>query len=121
VSDLSSLPDKLQGYREAVYRDTFRENNRQVYQEVYREVDQDSTEVTYRERPMKSTGWSGKRTLKDDYRIQRNLQINRLMLNTDDYWLQDILYRACGSTAQSSDSASEFELGKYNHRGKAYV
>jgi len=43
------------------------------------------------------------------------------MPSTDDYRLQDILYRACGSTAQSSDSASALELGKYNHFRKAYV
>ena len=40
---------------------------------------------------------------------------------TDDYWLQDILYRACASTAQSSDSTSALELGKYNHLREAYV
>ena len=50
-----------------------------------------------------------------------NLRIYESILNIDDYWLQDILYRACGSTAQSSDSASALELGKYNHLGKAYV
>jgi hypothetical protein len=43
------------------------------------------------------------------------------MLNTEDYQLQDILYRACGRTAQSSDSASAREVGKYNHVGKAHV
>jgi len=39
----------------------------------------------------------------------------------DDYRLQDIHYRACGSTAQSSDSASALELGKYNHIRETYV
>ena len=39
----------------------------------------------------------------------------------DDYQLQDILYRACGSTAQSSDSASALELGQYNHFKETYV
>jgi len=34
---------------------------------------------------------------------------------TDDYRLQDIFSRACLNTAQSSDSASALELGKYNH------
>ena len=43
------------------------------------------------------------------------------MLSTDDYRLQDILYRACGITAQSSHSASALGLGKYNHFRKAYV
>ena len=43
------------------------------------------------------------------------------MPGTDDYRLQDILYRACGSTAQSLHSASGLELGKYNHLGTAYV
>jgi len=43
------------------------------------------------------------------------------MPSTNDYWLQDILYRACGSTAPSSDSTSALELGKYNHLREAYV
>jgi len=42
-------------------------------------------------------------------------------MTTDDYRLQDILYRACRSFAQSSHSASALELGKYNHYRKAYV
>jgi len=33
-----SLTDKLNAYREAVYRDTYREVNRQIYREVCREV-----------------------------------------------------------------------------------
>jgi len=47
--------------------------------------------------------------------------ITESMSITDDYRPQDILYRACGSTAQSSDSASALELGKYNHLREAYV
>jgi hypothetical protein len=43
------------------------------------------------------------------------------MSNTDDYRLQDILYKACGSTAQCSDSASALDLGMYNHVKEAYV
>ena len=43
------------------------------------------------------------------------------MPSTDDYRLRDILYRACRSTAQSSDSASALELGKYNHLRETYV
>jgi len=43
------------------------------------------------------------------------------MPSTDDSRLQHLLYRACGSTAQSSDSASTLELGKYNHFREAYV
>jgi hypothetical protein len=39
----------------------------------------------------------------------------------DDYRLQDILYRACGSTAQSLDSASALELSKYDHFRETYV
>jgi len=42
------------------------------------------------------------------------------MPSTDD-WLQDILYRACGSTAQSSDNACALQLGKNNHVREAYV
>jgi hypothetical protein len=33
---------------------------------------------------------------------------------TVDYQLHDILYRACGCTTQSSDSASSLELDMYN-------
>jgi hypothetical protein len=40
---------------------------------------------------------------------------------TDDYQLEDILCRARGITAQSSDSANELELGKYNHFRATYV
>jgi hypothetical protein len=43
------------------------------------------------------------------------------MAITNNYRLQDILYRACGSTAQSSDSARALELGKYNRLREAYV
>jgi hypothetical protein len=43
------------------------------------------------------------------------------MLFANDYRLQDILYRAWGSTAQSSDSASVLGLGKYNHFRETYV
>ena len=39
----------------------------------------------------------------------------------DDYRPLDILYTACGITAQSSGSASAFELGKYNHFKGTYV
>jgi len=42
------------------------------------------------------------------------------MPSTDD-WIQDILFRAGESTAQSSDSASTLELGTYNHLREAYV
>jgi len=41
--------------------------------------------------------------------------------NPDDHRLQDILYRACGCTAQSSDSASALELGKHNHLRETYM
>jgi len=43
------------------------------------------------------------------------------MLFADDYLLQDTLYRACGCTAQSSDSASVLDLGKYNHFRETYI
>jgi len=59
---------------------------------------------------MKSTRWSPKRTSNDES-----------MPSTDDPRLQDIFSRACGSTAQSSDSASALELGKYNHFRETYV
>ena len=59
---------------------------------------------------MKSTGWSPMRTSNDES-----------IPSTDDYRLRDILSRACGSTAQSSDSASALELCKYNHFRETYV
>ena len=40
---------------------------------------------------------------------------------THDYWEQDILYSDCGSTSQSTDSASALGLGKYNHLRDAYM
>jgi len=40
---------------------------------------------------------------------------------TNDYRLQNILHRACGSTAQRSDSTSVLGLGKYNHLRETYV
>ena len=43
------------------------------------------------------------------------------MPSTDDYRLQDILYRACGSTAQSSDGASALQLGRYYDLGESNV
>jgi hypothetical protein len=43
------------------------------------------------------------------------------LLSTNDYRLQDILCRACGCTAQNSDSASAHQLGKYNHCRETYV
>ena len=39
---------------------------------------------------------------------------------TDDYQLQDIFSRVCGSTAESSDSARSHDLGKYNHCRETY-
>ena len=59
---------------------------------------------------MKSTRWSPKRTSND-----------QSMPSTDDHRLQNIFSRACGSTAQSSDSASALEFGKYNHFRETYV
>jgi hypothetical protein len=59
---------------------------------------------------MKSTRWSATRTWHDE-----------LMPSTNDSWLWAILYRACGSTAQSLDSASPLDLGKYNHFREAFM
>jgi hypothetical protein len=53
--------------------------------------------------------------------MKMTLRVYAAMPSTDDYRLQDILYRACGSTAQSSDSASVLELGKYNLFGETYM
>jgi hypothetical protein len=43
--------------------------------------------------------------------ITESIWIHESMQSPDDYWLQDILYRACGSTVQSSDCASALEIG----------
>jgi len=43
------------------------------------------------------------------------------MSATNDYWLQDMLYRAFRSTAQSSDSASVHKFGKYIHLPETQV
>jgi len=40
---------------------------------------------------------------------------------TNDYRLQALFSIACRSTAESSDSASSLELGKYNHFRETYV
>jgi hypothetical protein len=110
VSAQSSPTDKLKAHQEAVYRDTHREVYREVDRQAY-QIDQDSTDAAYREcAPMKSTGWSLNRT--SNYES---------MPSTDDYRLQDIFSRACGSTAERSDRASALELGKYNHVREAYV
>jgi hypothetical protein len=59
---------------------------------------------------IKATGWSPKQN-----------SDTKSMPSTDDYWLQDILYKAYRSTMQSADSASALELGKYNHFREAYL
>ena len=58
-----------------------------------------------------------------EYRIRPYQRENSNTIPTSQchYRLQDIFYRACGSTAQSSDSARTLELGKYNHFREAYV
>jgi hypothetical protein len=104
VSDQPSPSDKSKAHVET------------VYQKTHREVDQDSTDVTYGGSiPKKSTGWSPMRTLTDNFRIKMNLLIYESMPSIDDYRLQHVFSRICGSTAQSSDSARVLELGKYNH------
>jgi len=40
---------------------------------------------------------------------------------TNDYQQQHILYRACGRTAQSSDSASALQISKYNYLREAHL
>jgi hypothetical protein len=45
----------------------------------------------------------------------------RRLPNTNDYRLHEIVNKACGSTAQSSDSASALELGNYNNFRETYV
>jgi len=43
------------------------------------------------------------------------------MLFANDYQLQDILYRACRSTAQSSDCAGVVEFGRCNYCWETYI
>jgi hypothetical protein len=52
--------------------------------------------------------------------ITASRSIYESMPVANDYRLQDILYRACGSTAQSSDSTSALELGKNNNLREPY-
>jgi len=101
----------------------------QSYRQVYKPTGRQSTEThteksteqsTYmtmvlRKKPIesaviKAAGWSPKRTSND-----------KSIPSTDDYRLQDILYKACRRTAQSADSASELELGKHNNFREAYL
>ena len=111
----ASYRQSRQAHRDAVYRDTHREVDREVYREVGRQayqvdqVDQDSTEAALRER------------ICEVDRMVTEADFQRRLPSTDDCWLQYIIYRACGSTAQSSDSASALELGKYSHLREAYV
>jgi len=108
VSDQSSPTNKSKAHQQAVYWDTHREVYREVHWQVY-QVDPDSTEAVYRE---------------STYEVNRMVteaDFERRLPSTADYRQQDILYRACGSTAQSSDSASALVLGKYNHPREAYV
>ena len=109
VSDQASPTDKSTAHVEALYQNTPRQGEHNV---LKRSVESAS---------MKFTGWSPKRTSKDYYKIKMNLRIYKSMLSTDDYRLQDILLRACRSTAQSSDSASALQLGRYNHLRETYV
>jgi len=116
VSDQSWPTDKSKAHLGAVYRDTHRHGYKEVLltsqeyaeRQVY-QVDQDSTEAAYREQP-----WGRP----DGHQSGLPKTITESMPLTDDYPLHDIFYRACGSTAQSSDSAHALELGKYNHLQK---
>jgi len=51
----------------------------------------------------------------DGHRSGLPMTITESMSTTNDCQLQNAPYRACGSTAQSSDSTSVLELGKYSH------
>jgi len=100
MSTWSSPTDKSKAHLEAVCRDT----HRQVYQDVL-----PTNKSTPRAKSTKSTRWSLSglpQTITESTPL------------TDDYRLHYLFYRACGSTAQSSDSARALELGKYNHLDK---
>jgi hypothetical protein len=103
-----------------------------------RQVDHYSTEAAYRDRNQKSTVKSTKKSttillkppIKSNYEVdrmvseadfQRRLPHHAASISQCHYRLQDILYRACGNAAQSSDNASALELGKYNHFRETYV
>jgi len=53
--------------------------------------------------------------------IIQSSSIYESMSTTNNCQLQDVPYRACGSTAQSGDGTSTLELGKCNHFRQTYV
>jgi len=73
------------------------------------QVDQHSIEAAFRER------------INEVDRTVTKADFQRWLPSTNEYRLQDILYIACRSTAQSSDSASVLKLGKYNRVRETYV
>ena len=94
--------DKPKAHREAVNRDRLRIQLRSLLR---------SRRVKSYRQAKSPPGWSQLRS--------RPAKSNKT--SQCHYQLQDILHRACGSTAQSSDSASALELSKYNHFGETYV
>jgi hypothetical protein len=66
----------------------------------------------------KSTKIQLKPPIESNYDVDRMVteaDFQRRLPSTNDYRLQGVLYKACGSTAHSSDSASALERGKYNN------
>jgi len=112
--DQSSPTDKSKAHQEAVYRDTHWDVDREVDWKVY-QVNQDSIEASFRERKHDVD------RMVTEADFQRRLPSQAASTSQCHYRLQDIFYRACRSTAQSSDSARTLELGKYNHCREVYV
>jgi len=102
MSDQSSPTDKSKAHLVAVYRDTHREESTTNSTMSTKILLKPPIECA----PMKWTGRSPERTLNNDYWVNVNYQC----LSAARYALQ-----SKRSTAQSSDSASALELGKYNH------
>ena len=130
--DRQSLPNRPRFYWSRLTK-AQPEVDRKVYQ-----IDQDSTEAAYRKRnqkstvkstksikillkppfestTMKSTGWSPKRTSKDDYLVNQHLEVNATYR-----WLPLERYSTKHCT-KAQESAGTLELGKYYHFRETYV
>ena len=68
---------------------------------------------------MKLTGWSPKRTSKDDYRITQHLQVNAIFRGLPAG--RDNLQSMRKHCMKVQESAGALQLGKYNHFRETYV
>ena len=65
-------------------------------------------------------GDNGVNVIVSEVDIQRQLPHHSASMSQSHYRIQHILYRACASIAQRSDSASTDKLGKFIHLREAY-